>query len=144
MQQAVTHVGQRPEFPVEPVDRYVVEYWTLTSCSSCYLRVQHYRFVYHVNSTWKEVVGRDDDDLTGAHFVNHWQVFLDGRFTGRTLDGWVERLGLDFGDDCGTIYWARDFAEAERRRRICIEVERLGREWSRLIALIEPLGSEGV
>ncbi len=72
--------------PSKPIDRHRVEYYRISGYHDA-PRIVHMCLVYHVNSTWLEVCP-DRSDRNGADFVNHWQVFADGEFTGRTRDGW--------------------------------------------------------
>lgn len=75
------------ELPDEPVDKYRVEWWTLNVQG-----VQAHHAIYHVNSTWEEIC--PDDERPGAPFINHWQLFTNGHFDGRSVDGWTKALGF--------------------------------------------------
>lgn len=62
--------------PEQPVDEFEVRYFTIRS-----RRVQELRLLYHVNKKW-------DGTRGGVDFVDDWQVFVDGYFSGR-MGGWL-------------------------------------------------------
>lgn len=66
------------ELPAEPVDGFELTYFSISTD-----RVQEIRLKYHSNTKWSDVgVGH------GANFVDQWQVFTDGYFSGR-FEGWA-------------------------------------------------------
>jgi hypothetical protein len=123
--------------PPLPVDRYEVEWYevdlTLYTVTPC-------RGVYHVNSSWEEVMGeRRPGERPGVPFVNHWQIFRNGRFTGRTRDGWLEPwLVYDWSNDYGT----RKSARGALRKAIWERIQRLDEELAELHRTREVLDEE--
>lgn len=67
------------ELPKQPVDEFEVTYFTIQ-----HKRVQEMRLLYHVNKKWDGTPG-------GVDFVDVWQVFVDGYFSGRMV-GWLAPL----------------------------------------------------
>ena len=86
MTAVATKSGRPFTLPKKPIDRYEVTYFYVGGYGEDpYLR--HVRCVYHENSTWAEVCpSRAKED--GGAFVTQWQIFIDGRFDGRTGKGW--------------------------------------------------------
>ena len=124
-------VKARPPFtlPEKPVDKYRIEYYRISGYSNNPFIV-HVSCVYHVNSTWLEVCpDRAGKDRKGADFVNHWQVFTDGDFTGRTRDGWDAVLHGYLGETFETyeeakgclLAWLERSLEGARERVSDIE-----------------------
>ena len=93
--------------PDEPIDRHRVEYYRISGYHDD-PRIVRICLVYHVNSAWLEVCP-DRNDRDGANFVNHWQVFSDGDFTGRTRDGWDVVLAGPWDETFKTYEEARAF-----------------------------------
>lgn len=75
--------------PKEPVDQYEIKYWSYDGD-----RIIESRFVYHVNTKWNDLY--PEDSYWGADFVNHWQIFHNGNFEGRTNIGWEQPLRWKF------------------------------------------------
>lgn len=65
--------------PEQPIDGYEVQYFSIREQS-----VQQITLKYHVNSKWDDVC----KDRGGVDFVDQWQVFTDGHFSGR-MEGWL-------------------------------------------------------
>jgi len=112
----------RPPFilPALPIDKYEVRYFGVERHLGLAV-VREFRCVYHVNSTWAEVCP-NEASRNGAPFVNHWQVFTDGQFTGRTSDGWdaiLQRGGYGWEEFFATQQEANAYAIEHLRR--CIE-----------------------
>lgn len=89
--------------PDEPVDRFELRWWTIDEG-----KLIRNRAVYHVNTPWGEACP-DGADFFGdrADFVDHWQLFHDGRYAGRTADGWLAvhgKVGADMSESEG-VYW---------------------------------------
>lgn len=107
----------KPAFtlPDEPVDRYEVRIFHVELQSGRAI-VSAVRYVYHVNSTWADVCP-DRRGERGADFVNHWQCFSDGEFTGRSNDGWraIERIAR----------WEGSFATREEANAYAVHHLRL-------------------
>lgn len=80
--------------PKEPVDRFEIKYWSYDGD-----RIIETRIVYHVNTKWADLY---PDDSRGVDFVNHWQIFHNGNFSGRTHDGWEQPLRWTFAHDYAT------------------------------------------
>jgi hypothetical protein len=74
--------------PEEPIDRYEARWY---SVDAHLFTITECRAVYHVKSTWEAVMdgvdSRGAPPQTGADFVDQWQLFQAGRFTGRAI-GW--------------------------------------------------------
>lgn len=70
--------------PEEAVDRHEVRWFT----HSVSYGVTEHRAVYHVSTPWGEAEQTADCGQDGVDFVDHWQIFINGRFTGRSNSGW--------------------------------------------------------
>src|SRR5260370_38157882 len=82
------------KLPKEPVDKYEIRWWTVEPLDIP--TVIPHRAIYHINSTWKEIVGDDKNRrdrpcaasaIPGVDFVDNWQLFRRDRFIGRNV-GW--------------------------------------------------------
>lgn len=110
------------ELPDEPVDQYRIDWWELDlnyeELILDYGALVHYHVIYHVNSPWDDFCG--DTQVKGADFVNQWQLFRDGRFIGRTLNGWGNDIlrVCDGRTSYTTLAAALGALRVELRRRI--------------------------
>lgn len=89
-----------PVLPGTPVDGFVLEWWTYSSCSEYAPGPAQHQMIYIANMSWKEFIADprytafhhyDDSDRAGAKFTDQW-IHLnlsEGklRFVGRS-DGW--------------------------------------------------------
>jgi hypothetical protein len=93
----------KPRIPENPVDKLILRWWTLGD----YDVIPHHA-VYHVNTKWNDLY---PDSRPGADFEDQWQIFYDGRFSGRSNQGWK---AMEAGD------WSRCFStEVEARQVLC-------------------------
>jgi hypothetical protein len=71
-------------FPESPVDRFTVEWWTVTDSVLDFALVAH-RAEYHVNTKWSDMPNARPG---GADVVDDWMLYRDGTCVGRT-EGWT-------------------------------------------------------
>lgn len=80
------------KLPKEPINGFEVRYFTISP-----EHVTEIRLKYHLNSKWSDVC----EARGGADFMDEWQVFTDGFFSGR-VDGWLTLADKDRTDDFET------------------------------------------
>jgi len=92
--------------PTEPIDQYEVFWWRVETYGDIPAIVES-RAVYHASASWFDVTG-DPDQREGAPFIKQWQIFRNGRFSGRghdhscpAGDGWNYWENFD---------WSRSYA----------------------------------
>jgi hypothetical protein len=98
-----------PRLPQNPVDRYVLEYWTVLSHSTIKSVM-----TYYSNATAAEVWPDDDFYKNAPPFIDSWLVI--GWGSGRVL-GWGNAIP-DAGQE--QVYWT----EADALRRLILNLER--------------------
>lgn len=121
------------KLPAKPVDGFTVEYWSIASSS---MQAVHYKCVYHVNASWQSVC--PGDKLDGAPFVNDWQIFENGRFSGRNV-GWAEAFDHYSWE---YSYATRDEANKALIKYLHERAQRLRAEADKAITLADKLQQE--
>jgi hypothetical protein len=102
--------------PADPIDGHEVAYFqVLGTWEDPY--VSHVRCVYHVNTPWA-VVFPDREREFGRAFEDEWQVFADGRTSGRTGSGWKAVLRKGDGFDWSVCFATFEEAKACALRQL--------------------------
>ena len=125
----------KPPFvlPKKPIDRHEVSFYVVNHYHDD-PRIDHVRYVYHVNSTWAEVCPDRAGDR-GVAFVNHWQVFTNGNFVARTRDGWDVFSSQDWTTARATYAEAKALAITWLKQSIVAKRKALATTEARLRAL---------
>jgi hypothetical protein len=126
--QAMKKTAKPPfSLPSEPVDQHEVKWWEVTVRSGIPTVVGS-RALYHVRTRWIHLY-----EGSGVDFVDCWQMFPGGHFSGRNLgwSTWVERQ--DWNRCYGTEAEAKEHA-ARWCREILADNEREAAELRQALA----------
>lgn len=77
------------KLPKSPVDQHQIEWWEVDSIGDN-ISIRPMAAVYHANTPWAAIKYHRTD---GADFVDQWQVFSRGQFTGR-MQGWESMVAM--------------------------------------------------
>lgn len=124
--------------PAEPCDRYQVTWFrAYYDGYNNHLppRIEHFRAVYHANTKWKDI----DERSGGADFVDQWQIFANGAFSGRSNPGWAAfTKGIYNWSEC---FATQAEAEAYLIERMREETAYLQNKLNERLAQLETLTS---
>ena len=69
------------DLPAKRTDGHRVDWWVVGTFG-----IRHRHAIYHVDTKWDDLFPTDPG---GTDLVNHWQLFDNDNFNGRTSDGWT-------------------------------------------------------